>query len=83
MEIQPHCVHQIFALAQVLPPQEDIFSSRTEVHTGSIGTPLSAGLVQLTGPRVAPCDLDSLIEGNIPTTGNRSGSVVQRKMGTS
>ena len=38
MEIQPHCIRQLFALAQALSPQKDTFSSRTEVHKGSVGT---------------------------------------------
>ena len=37
MEIQPHCT-QLFALVQALSPQEDTFSSCTEVLTSSVGT---------------------------------------------
>lgn len=74
----PLCLPNLCSGAGSASPRGHLFLSRR----GAYGLCRDPAISRI-GPRVAPCNLDSLIEGNIPTAGNQSGSVVQRKMGTS
>lgn len=79
MEIQSHFTRLLFALVKAVSTQEVAFP---HLPRGAYELCMDQQLSQhglssfpRTHPRIAPCDLGSLIEGNISATGNQSESV--------